>query len=75
MLTTRMCEVGADTGTQYTVVTERQGSRGVGYCALACPGHNSSAKALAHHTQFESTASLQNLLQQRLDRQAASAAP
>ena len=49
MLTTRKCEVGADAGKWYTVVIERQGIRRVGYCALACPGHNSSVEALAHH--------------------------
>jgi hypothetical protein len=53
MLTTRKCEVGADAGKWYTVVIERQGIRRVGYCALACPGHNSSVEALAHHLQFQ----------------------
>jgi hypothetical protein len=120
MFTTRKCEVGADAGKWYTVVIERQGTRRVGYCAFACPGHNSSAEALAHHLQYQldretdlwlerraaqrdceicgepttlrarlgrdtqlfilcrehqSTASLQKLFQQRLARQAASAAP
>lgn len=119
MLTTRKCEVGAETGKWYTVVIERQGTRRVGYCALGCPGHDSSAEALAHHLQYQldreadlwlerraaprdceicgepttlrarlgrdtqlftlcrqhqSTTSLQKLFQQRLDRQAASAA-
>lgn len=53
MFTTRKSEVGADVGKWYTVVIERQGIRRVGYCALACPGHNSSAEALAHHLQYQ----------------------
>ena len=53
MFTTHKCEVGADTGKWYTVVIERQGIRRVGYCALACPGHHSSAEALAHHLQYQ----------------------
>jgi hypothetical protein len=53
MFTTRKCEVGADAGKWYTVVIERQGIRRVGYCALGCPGHNSSAEALAHHLQYQ----------------------
>ena len=53
MFTTRKCEVGADAGKWYTVVIERQGIRRVGYCARACPGHNSSAEALAHHLQYQ----------------------
>ncbi|TLY58315.1 MAG: hypothetical protein E6K48_13645 [Gammaproteobacteria bacterium] len=53
MFTTRKCEVGADAGKWYTVVIERQGTRRVGYCALGCPGHDSSAEALAHHLQYQ----------------------
>jgi hypothetical protein len=53
MLTTRQCEVGADAGKWYTVVIERQGTRRVGYCALACAGHESAADALAHHLQYQ----------------------
>jgi hypothetical protein len=53
MLTTRKYEVGADAGKWYAVVIERQGARRVGYCALACPGHNSSEEALAHHLQYQ----------------------
>jgi hypothetical protein len=53
MLTTRKWDVGADAGKWYTVVIERQGPRRVGYCALACSGHNSSAEALAHHLQYQ----------------------
>jgi hypothetical protein len=53
MFTTRKCEVGADAGKWYTVVIERQGTRRVGYCALACAGHNSSAEAFAHHLQYQ----------------------
>jgi hypothetical protein len=53
LFTTHKCEVGADTGKWYTVVIERQGIRRVGYCALACPGHDSSAEALAHHLQYQ----------------------
>jgi hypothetical protein len=53
MLTTRKCEVGADAGKWYTVVIERQGTRRVGYCALGCLGHDSSAEALAHHLQYQ----------------------
>jgi hypothetical protein len=121
MLTTaRKCEVGAEAGKWYTVVIERQGARRVGYCAFGCPGHDSSAEALAHHLEYQldreadlwlerrsaprdceicgepttlrarlgrdtplfilcrqhqSTTSLQKLFQQRLARQAASAAP
>lgn len=120
MFTARKCEVGADAGKWYTVVIERQGTRRVGYCALGCPGHDSSAEALAHHLEYQldretdlwlerrslprnceicgesttlrarlgrdtqlfilcrdhqSTTSLQKLFQQRLARQAASAAP
>jgi hypothetical protein len=120
MLTTRKCEAGADAGKWYTVVIEGRGVRRVGYCALACPGHDSSAEAFAHHLQYQldreadlwlerrgaprdceicgdpttlrarlgrdtllfvlcrqhqSTTSLQTLVQQRLARQAASAAP
>src|SRR5437762_12080213 len=53
MFTTRKCEVGADAGKWYTVVIERQGTRRVGYCALGCPGHDSSAEALAHHLRHQ----------------------
>ena len=53
MFTARECEVGADAGIWYTVVIERQNTRRVGYCAYACPGHNSSAEALAHHLQYQ----------------------
>lgn len=53
MLTTRKWEVGPDAGKWYTVVIERQGVRRIGYCALACPGHDSSVEALAHHLQYE----------------------
>lgn len=53
MFTARKCEIGADTGKWYTVVIERQGTRRVGYCALGCPGHDSSAEALAHHLQYQ----------------------
>jgi hypothetical protein len=53
MFTTRKCEVGADAGKWYTVVIVAQGTRPVGYCALGCPGHNSSAEALAHHLQYQ----------------------
>ena len=120
MFTTRKSEVGADAGKWYTVVIERQGARRIGYCAFGCPGHDSSAEALAHHleyqldretdlwlerrsapraceicgesttlrarlgrdsqlfilcSQHQSTTSLQKVLQQRLVRQAAPAAP
>ena len=53
MFTTQKCEAGADAGKWYTVVIERQGVRRVGYCAFACPGHDSSAEALAHHLQYQ----------------------
>ena len=53
MFTARKCEIGADAGKWYTVVIEREGTRRVGYCARACPGHNSSAEALAHHLQYQ----------------------
>jgi hypothetical protein len=53
MFTTRKCEVGADAGKWYTVVIVPQGTRRVGYCARACPGHDSSAEALAHHLQYQ----------------------
>ncbi len=53
MHTTRKCEVGADAGKWYTVVIERQGARRVGYCALGCPGHDSSDEALAHHLEYQ----------------------
>ena len=53
MFTARKCEVGADAGKWFTVVIERQGTRRVGYCAHACPGHDSSAEALAHHLQYQ----------------------
>jgi hypothetical protein len=53
MLTARKCEVGADAGKWYTVVIERHGTRRIGYCALGCPGHDSSAEALAHHLEYQ----------------------
>ena len=53
MFTTRKCEVDGDVGKWYTVVIERQGIRRVGYCARACPGHDSPAEALAHHLQYQ----------------------
>ena len=53
MITTRKCEVGADAGKWYTVVIEQQAPRRIGYCALECPGHDSSAEALAHHLQYQ----------------------
>ena len=53
MLTTRKCEVGADAGKWYAVVVERQSVRRAGYCALGCPGHESSEEALAHHLQYQ----------------------
>jgi hypothetical protein len=53
MFTTRKCEGGADDGKWYTVVIERQGTRRVGYCAFACPGHGSSEEAFAHHLQYQ----------------------
>jgi hypothetical protein len=53
LFTARKCEVGADAGKWYTVVIERQGMRRTGYCALTCPGHDSSEDALAHHLQYQ----------------------
>jgi hypothetical protein len=53
MITTRQCDVGAEVGKWYAVVIERQGARRTGYCALGCPGHESSAEALAHHLQYQ----------------------
>lgn len=53
MFTARKCDIGADAGKWYTVVIERQGIRRVGYCARECPGHDSSAEALAHHLQYQ----------------------
>lgn len=53
MLTTRMCEDGADAGKWYAVVIDRQVVRRAGYCAAGCSGHDSSAAALAHHLQFQ----------------------
>lgn len=53
MLTTRKCEVGAETGKWYAVEVERQAVRRTGYCALGCAGHESSEEALAHHLQYQ----------------------
>ena len=53
MFTTRKSDVGADAGKWYTVVIEGRGIRRIGYCALACHGHDSSAEALAHHLQYQ----------------------
>jgi hypothetical protein len=53
MFTARKCEVGAQAGKWYTVVIERQGARRAGYCALQCPGHDTSEEALAHHLQYQ----------------------
>jgi hypothetical protein len=53
MLTTRRCDDGADTGKWYVVVIDRQIVRRTGYCALGCPGHDSSEDALSHHLQYQ----------------------
>ncbi|MGH8132175.1 MAG: hypothetical protein ACRETP_02925 [Steroidobacteraceae bacterium] len=53
MLTARKCDDGADAGKWYAVVIERQAVRRTGYCALGCPGHDSSDQALAHHLQYQ----------------------
>ena len=53
MMTTRKCDDGVDAGRWYAVVVERQGVRRTGYCALGCPGHDTSEDALAHHLQYQ----------------------
>jgi hypothetical protein len=53
MLTTRKCEVGADAGKWYAVMINGQAVRRAGYCAVGCPGHESSGEALAHHLQYQ----------------------
>ena len=53
MLTTRKCEVGADTGKWYAVEISGQAVRRAGYCAAGCFGHESSDEALAHHLQYQ----------------------
>jgi hypothetical protein len=53
MLTTRLCDAGADAGKWYAVVIERQAVRRAGYCAIGCSGHPSSDEALAHYLQYQ----------------------
>ena len=51
MGTARMCETGKDASKWFAVDPGGRRHR-VGYCARGCPGHDSTAEALAHYLQF-----------------------
>jgi hypothetical protein len=54
MVTARKCETGKDAGRWFSLAIKPGGlEHRVGYCARGCPGHESSAEALAHHLQFQ----------------------
>jgi hypothetical protein len=54
MVTARKCETGKDAGRWFSLASEPGGlEHRVGYCARGCPGHDSSAGALAHYLQFQ----------------------
>ena len=54
MITARKCETGKDAGRWFSLTIKPGGlEQRVGYCARGCPGHESSAEALAHYLQFQ----------------------
>jgi hypothetical protein len=54
MVTARKCETGKDVGRWFSVAIQAGGlEHRVGYCARGCPGHDSSAAALAHYLEFQ----------------------
>lgn len=54
MITARQCETGKEAGQWFSLTVKPGGlEHRVGYCARGCPGHGSSAEALAHYLQFQ----------------------